>query len=98
MEDGRQKPEDPKIPPDHIRRALREFFLRDDGSTTWPSKTRHARGRARPSFHADVFGRLWFGLPILPHITHCVFCPTLCLHPALEAQWLREKDLTDLAG
>jgi hypothetical protein len=96
MEDGRQKPEDPKSRLTTIRRALREFFY---GMTVHDLavETRHARGELDHLFMLIVFGDL-VGLPILPPYYSMRLLPYVM--PSIQ-RWkrsaLREKDLTDLA-
>jgi len=96
MEDGRQKPENPKSRLTIIRRALREFFY---GMTVHDLavETRHARGELDHLFMLVVFGDL-IGLPILPPYYSMRLLPYVM--PSIQ-RWkrsaLREKDLTDLA-
>jgi hypothetical protein len=96
MEDGRQKPEDPKSRLTTIRIAMREFFY---GMTVHDLavETRHARGELDHLFMLVVFGDL-IGLPILPPYYSMRLLPYVM--PSIQ-RWkrsaLREKDLTDLA-
>jgi len=76
MQDGRQKPENPKSRLTIIRRALREFFY---GMTVHDLavETRHARGELDHLFMLVVFGDL-IGMPILPPYYSMRLLPTLC--------------------